>query len=404
MAYIKNFIDSKNIETIEEFETIIQDEPYYLKLKHFKNNELMIVVHQENTNLEEEICLHMHGLIIDKYLNIIRYNGKKAIEDENNTELMINDKINMENAVITPVIDGTFISVYKYEGKLYYSTKKALEARMSKWHSDKSFEQLFIEAIGGVEFSVNIHDNFMYNFILCSKENSNIVSYDDSHVVLLSVYEFNSCINVPVEHFQDLLTNPRVKYIQNMGIHYDLMKQFYEENDIEKLKYLGIYITDFENSQKFYFSNYIKLKNILPNNHDFLYTYLTLRKNQYMLEMYLKNHGDKKEQFKSWETMISTFISITHDFYVQKRIHKKEVEIPEFLKTTLYKIHGIHLTTRSPITYNVIFNHLNILHEKQLYVLLKKFQQYILHGSTSKISIEQTKDEEMAELESYSMS
>ena len=36
--------------------------------------------------------------------------------------------IDKQNAIITPIIDGTFISVYKYQGKVYYSTKKALEA------------------------------------------------------------------------------------------------------------------------------------------------------------------------------------------------------------------------------------------------------------------------------------
>ena len=125
MNFVKNFIESQNITSIDKLEEVLCNEQYKLKLKKFKNNELMIIVHQENTNLNEELCNHCHGVIIDPEMNIIRYTSKKAFENEENIK-KINETIDQQNAIITPIIDGTFISIFKYKGKVYYSTKKAL--------------------------------------------------------------------------------------------------------------------------------------------------------------------------------------------------------------------------------------------------------------------------------------
>ena len=382
MNCVKEFIQTQNINSIDQFESIISNDPYNLKLKKFKNNELMIIVHTEDTNLEEELCLYSHGVIIDNDLNVIRYTGKKAIENEENVKT-INENINTENIVMTPIIDGTFISVFKYDGKVYYSTKKAIEARLSKWHSIKNFEELFKEAVNDASFENHIQDNYVYNFILCSKENSNIVTYEESSVVLLSVLGFNSKESMSINFFENLLVNDNIKYIENMRI--ENIDNFFIDNDVEKLNYLGIFVTDHNNSQKIFFENYLKLKNILPNNHDILYTFLTLRKNTYMLQMYLGNNPNRKEQFENFETNICNFITFIHKMYLDMRIHKKKIVIPDFIRTTLYKIHGIYLTTKNPITLTTIFNHLNILHEKQLYVLIKNYNKHIIQQNTMEI-------------------
>ena len=234
MNFVKNFIQ-QNITSIDQLEEILKRQ-YNLKLKKFKNNELMIIVHQENTNLNEELCQHIHGVIIDPELNTIRYTSKKAYENEEHKKEVC-ELIDKQNAIITPIIDGTFISVYKYEGKLYYSTKKALEARLSRWQNNKNFEQLFKEAVNDVNFESFIQENYTYNFILCSKENSNIVSYEESKVVLLNVIEFNNKTNIETEFFNELLLNPNIQYIENMKI--SNIEEFFNENDKEKLDYLG---------------------------------------------------------------------------------------------------------------------------------------------------------------------
>ena len=396
MNFVKNFIESQNITSIDKLEEVLSNDQYNLKLKKFKNNELMIIVHQESTNLNEELCNHSHGIIIDPQMNILRYTSKKAFENEENIK-KINETINEQNAIITPIIDGTFISVFKYQGKVYYSTKKALEARLSKWQNNKNFEQLFKEAINDTNFESLIKENFCYNFILCSKENSNVVSYEESKVVLLNVIEFNQKKGIESEFFSELFMNPNIQYIENMKI--NNIEEFFNENDKEKLDYLGVYITDFNNSQKIYFDNYIKLKAILPNNNDINYTFLTLRKNKYMLEMYLNNNPNKKELFKSFETNICHFVTYIHKLYMTMRVKKEQIIIPEFVRTTLYKIHGIYLTTKNPITLNVIFNHLNILHEKQLYVLLKKYNTF-LNQSNNSTDVEMSESEELEHLNS----
>ena len=396
MNFVKNFIESQNITSIDKLEEVLCNEQYKLKLKKFINNELMIIVHQENTNLNEELCNHCHGVIIDPEMNIIRYTSKKAFENEENIK-KINETIDQQNAIITPIIDGTFISIFKYKGKVYYSTKKALEARLSRWQNNKNFEQLFKEAINDTNFESLIKDNFCYNFILCSRENSNVVSYEESKVVLLNVIEFNQKKGIMSEFFSELLMNPNIQYIENMKI--NSIEEFFSENDKEKLDYLGVYITDFDNSQKIYFDNYIKLKTILPNNHDINYTFLTLRKNNYMLEMYLNNNPNKKELFKDFETNICHFVTFIHRLYMTMRVKKEKIVIPEFIRTTLYKVHGIYLTTKNPITLNVIFNHLNILHEKQLYVLLKKYNTFI-NQSKNNTDVEMSESEELEHLNS----
>ena len=213
----------------------------------------------------------------------------------------------------------------------------------------------------------------------------------------MNVIEFNNKTNIETEFFNELLLNPNIQYIENMKI--SNIEEFFNENDKEKLDYLGVYITDFNNSQKIYFDNYIKLKAILPNNHDINYTFLTLRKNKYMLEMYLNNNPNKKELFKNFETNICHFVTYIHKLYMTMRVKKEQIVIPEFIRTTLYKIHGIYLTTKNPITLNVIFNHLNILHEKQLYVLLKKYNTF-LNQSNNSADVEMSESQELEHLNS----
>ena len=80
MNFVKNFIQTQNITSIDQLEEILKKEQYNLKLKKFKNNELMIIVHEESTNLNEELCNHIHGVIIDPQINILDIQAKKLMK------------------------------------------------------------------------------------------------------------------------------------------------------------------------------------------------------------------------------------------------------------------------------------------------------------------------------------
>ena len=400
MTLFQNFLVQNGIESIENLENVIQNEPYNLKLKHFKNNELMIIVHDDKTNMDNELCLNSHGIIIDPDLNVLRFTGKKAIEDQT-----LSSEIHIENAIITPSIDGTFISVYKYGGKMYYSTKKSIEARLSKWISEKNFEELFIDSCKNTVNETNIQENYMYNFMICSNDAFNIVNYEKNHVVLLSVTEFGTCEKMQRPFFEGIL-NENVRYIEDMSIGRDEYTAFLERENGEKLNYQGIFIYDGENSQKIFLENYLKLKSIIPNNYDFYYIYLTLRKNNYFLEKFLTNNPQYRDTFQKWELEIINFVQYIHETYLSKHVQKTNKYIPKFLRVTIYKVHGIYLSTKNPITRNVIFKHLGILHEKQLYVLMKNFEKFKNHELEDQEQIEddiiQTSMQEQGDIEDIS--
>jgi hypothetical protein len=105
--------------------------------------------------------------------NLIDINGFPTNEEENFIE--------GDNWVVTEAIEGTLIRVFYFNNKWMITTHRKLDAYKSKWGNEKSFGDLFKDAVlrktGGDfnDFLEDLNKNFQYTFLITATEATRFV-------------------------------------------------------------------------------------------------------------------------------------------------------------------------------------------------------------------------------------
>ena len=324
---------------------------------------------------------------------IIRYVYNKSFPNNN----VISDIFDINNIILYPAIEGTLLSIFRFNNKLYFSTKKCFDASKSFWHSEKSFTDLFLECWGLDNNFNDILENICYNFIIIHPENNNTIKYNQKSLILINARSFgtlnihNITLNNPNVTNFNLLTIVDVDmFINNLDTSFNYVLTAFKLNNkdnfyriFNKMSDLnthkqtqGYFITDGIKSQKILFDKYVISNSLKPNCSDSLFSYFLIRKNSIKLQEYLKYFPEEYTDIKHIESNIYAMIRFIHMLYIQQRVIKNiNIIIPQFLKTTLYKIHGLFLQSREQITVNFVYNYINSLNEKQLITLYRKYLQ-----------------------------
>lgn len=402
---ITNFLNLNNINNYNDLETKLKTEPYNLKFK--KKSNLTLIYNENNENYEnndnnkenlneneneneninfiKDAC---NGIIIDNNnLNIIRYVYNK-------TNLI--DNLKNDNIIINPCIEGTLISLYKYNDKINISTKKCIDSSKSKWISKKSFYDLFLECWGDNDFS-EINENIIYNFILIHPDNNHIIKYVNKELILLNCRSMEdlSILNIKlnndnVEYFNINIIDDVDTFIENkIDINFNFKLNCYKFKNLDSYYYFfnkinkytdihkvikGFFLTDNINSFKNIFENYNICSEFKLNHSDPLFSYFCLRKDYYKLDKYIKLFPEELNNILTIEHNLIMMNKCIYMIYIDSKINKnKNILIPKIFKTTIYKIHGLYLKNRINITENIIFNYMNSLDEKQLIVIFRNY-------------------------------
>jgi len=336
---LTSFIKTNDITTFPQLKNILESDPYFLRIKEFPNSDLCIVTNNPNTNYDLDLCKFCNGIIFEKStFNIVRFVNNKAIDNE----LVVSDKFDFAKVTAVPSYEGTLVSVYKHNGTLNYSTKRALDASRSKWNSSKSFKDLFLECWNynshEIDLNIYIEDNLCYNFIVLHPENQNVIHYMEPKLVLINVRKFHTLEEVVV----DELNAENIVYLYNIYSTFASVDEFNEdfklkESNPEYGKYEGVFLTDGCNTQKIEFRHFSEKKSIRPNSSNKFFSFLMLRKDATKLEQYTKLFPNEKLQLKNWELEIMEFAKTIHETYLSKHVYKTTQDIPLYLRTTVYK-------------------------------------------------------------------
>lgn len=114
--------------------------------------------------VDDLICYHFDSATIESDLSIKQYRGiiknsedkiicktfsftpEFASNDSENINKYVIPFIQNPNVVYTPAFEGCLIRLFNYSDKWYISTHKKIDAFTSKWGSDRTFGELFLDA------------------------------------------------------------------------------------------------------------------------------------------------------------------------------------------------------------------------------------------------------------------
>ena len=362
---LANFIQKNNITDFESLKSILQNDPYNLKIKEDNNLKTLCLIHsQDKSDFNNKIVNECNGIILDKNtLKIICYTFDKCQETNYPNNLDTNQLF------IEYSIEGSLIRLYNYDDKWILSTKRCIDASKSKWLSNKNFVQLFYECLGSINFDQAINPKYCYSFIISHPEN-NIISkeviptlYHISTRDMDTLKEVSLNIGVPLLE-RNSVSNNSQEFIQNLILEMS--------NDTSNF-YEGYMFIDINYNrwklQKPYFK---KLRDLWGNNNNRFFRYLELRNDINLLQEYLGYFQSDKDDFLKYESDINNFAQIILEYYSRKHITKIDKNVPFYFSKLIYKLHGDYFKTRIKTDHNKIMIDLLELDPKQICFMMNK--------------------------------
>lgn len=363
MEEIRNFFkEIKNIEDLEE----------KLKKKGIifnKNGNLMIMKYDKTNplcNLGDEFTSYCRGLVIelDNY-DIVCIPPEKAYKF---SELIPID-IDYSKLVFEEFYDGTMINVWYYNDMWNISTRSRIGADC-KWFSDKTFSELFYEALDKDKLDIELFDkNISHSFVLKHIENRIVKKYDISGLVLvqcrdMKTLELMDCETVKISYEEaGIKVNIAEKYnFKDMTEITDHMNSLTYESQ-------GIVIKYNNNRTKIRNQNYNFVKHIRGNTPKLLQHYLDLRQKK-LIKQYLYYYPEFKGEFDKFHLTIKNMTNSLYNCYKGYHIYKKDTpkyikldDIPYELKPLVYDLHGNYLSSgrKQKITYDYVKFYFNAL-------------------------------------------
>ena len=177
---VYKLISSLEEKSFESFKSILLEKVKNVQIKESINDDLVIISNTftKNTSILNDLERECKSLIIDKNtLDIISYTYDDILYNQDAKDYILRNGI--ENYDIQECFEGTLLSFYYYKNKWNMSTRSCLDAKNSFWASNKSYYDLFLDAIGISfdEFTLHLKPENNYYFVLVHYENKNIVDY-----------------------------------------------------------------------------------------------------------------------------------------------------------------------------------------------------------------------------------
>lgn len=254
----------------------------------------------------------------------------------------------LESCSITTSYDGSQIKIFYYNEDWVVSTTRRIDASKSYFFSNKSFMELWKESSTCLDFD-KLNQNFCYSFVLSHPENRIVAKHSNpfiTHVLTRDMTTFNLVsedIGVP---------RPETVLFENKN---EIWKSitalpYYQEGFVVKN---GDCFIKLENSK------YHEVKELRGNSSSLLFHYFKLKKDK-QIRKFLKYYPEYSETFRYFESCFDNLCTLVYSEYVLLRIRKliQPPQVMNFLKPVLYKLHGIHLSTKSRVKISTVKAHL----------------------------------------------
>ena len=364
---LSRFIHENNINNYETLKSILETEPYNLKIKEDIDQPQLFLIHtQNNSNFNIPLVNECNGIILEKNtFKIICYTFNKCSDS-----LSFDNKLNVSDLYFESAIEGTHVRLFYYNNKWQLSTKKCIDAAKSKWISDKNFLQLFEECVERYDFMQKLNTTYCYSFIIMHPENNIVVNYTTPNVLHVSTRDLNTLNEVNV-HI-GIPTNER-KFIMSDNIE-SIINNLYVDTS---LLYEGIMFIDINyNRWKIKSPYFNKIRNLWGNTNNRFYRFLELRQDCNLLQEYLNYYSYDRVKFISYEEQIKNMANDILKIYLSKHVHKNGIKIPFFFSKIIYKLHGDFFKDKIKTDYNKIMMTLLELEPRNVCFIFNNYEKY----------------------------
>jgi hypothetical protein len=371
-----NYLRSQNISTYDALVEHLKSDGIKIRVKEDKKYpEFFVLCHDDNTVKTSPIYHCTNGMILRKSdcvpvcysFNKMEDNDVSDEEKAQNIKFKIDPQLDLSNARLEYALEGTLLRVWKYmdsntgEMTLMVSTKRCIDAIRSKWISEKSFRELFMESMVAFNLHEIIQENYTYSFLLTHPENNMVVQYDrpvSYHIGTRNMSTFmeedvvlEGVPRVPTQVVDASNVNQYVSYIFN--------------NEIYNIEGYVIVDKNFRR-QKFIAPSYQKAKDIYGNSNSKMYKFFNLRKNVHDLNEYLKLFPKDVAEFNSYEYNFYQIATQVHKLYVNKFVKRPKDEngnqlmipVPFYLKKLVYGLHSDYKTHKVQTNLEKVFHKL----------------------------------------------
>ena len=177
---INTLVSSLEEKTFEAFKALLFEKVNNVHIKESNDSDLVIISNSftKKTSQLNDLERECKSLIMDKTtLEVVCYTYDDILYNQDAKDYILSNGI--EDYTIQECFEGTLLSFYNYNGEWHVSTRSCLDAKKSFWASDKSYYDLFLDAVGISfdEFTAHLKPENNYYFVLVHHENKNIVDY-----------------------------------------------------------------------------------------------------------------------------------------------------------------------------------------------------------------------------------
>jgi hypothetical protein len=377
MEFIQ-WIQSKNFENFESLKSVVEAEPYHMKIKtDDAYPTLYLICGTENTSYVESWMKECNGLILEKETNrIVCYTFDKMDDFEDG---VVDSRIDPSTSHFEISVEGALMRLFYYQGQWILSTKRCINARRTHWLSKKSFHEMF-EEVYPMSQMTRLNENHCYSFVLCHPKNSMVVKYDKGVVYHISTRDMQT--------MQEIEVDVGVEKVPRMEIVNGDISLLGTLSTTTNLSYEGYLLVDGNfRRQKFQSVIFKRARELWGNTNHRFYRYLEIRKmGPTVMTEYLSYMPHEKNSFVDYESKMVELGQYIWNEYMDRHIRKTGKETPYYLKRIIYDLHGEFLSTREKTSVEKIMKWIEKLDVKlQCFFYLKMNEMNQSGGNSMQI-------------------
>ena len=297
---------------------------------------------------------------------------------EYDNELLSKNPI--ENYKFFPSEEGTLIRLFYYN-KWYVSTHRKLDAFNSRWGSQKSFGEIFVDSVKTVGYdsleslTSKLDKKSMYLFFIRNTLQNKIVSEPPTehkvYFVGVSSPEFG--VSMSCENF-DFPTQQKLNF-ENWEQVFDYVKQV---NPKEKQGVLAFYNDNSGKLSQFKIVNstYQLLSQVRGNEPNLTLRYLQVRSHHLYKKMVYDLYPEHLNYFINIENIIIKICKNIHNAYVSRFVGKNYTVVSQEEYVIIKECHGWHIQDRknNKVTLSQVIGFINKeKYTNLLYTLVNRF-------------------------------
>lgn len=343
---------------------------------------LQIYSYKHCTNENEDGLKKCRGLVYhDDFLVAKSLGFTTEYNETSNLKELLSSSLDIGNYNFYKSEEGTLIRVFCYNDKWYTSTHRKLDAFKSRWSSESSFGDNFVDCLKKLykEDPLNIltsklsKDN-VYLFLIRNTSENRIVSKapQDPLVYFVGYFKGDNYTNelpsdldgFPTQNSLSFSTWDELsEYVKNVDPFESQGVICFEKNTDKHFKVLN--------------SRYQSYSQVRGNESNLLLRYLNVRHNIQMNKLFLELYQEHSSTFSNYEFLINLIAKDIHTAYMSRFIGKKHVVVSQEAYKIVKECHGWHISdrTNNKVTYNHVVSVLTLQRFSNiLYSLIKNYK------------------------------